>query len=224
VDNNRTVNAIHNFVNGLTVNGTSVSVSGHSHTSSDIVNFNASVSGLVSGIYAPLNSPALTGIPTVPTASSGTNNNQAASTAFVRTEISNLVSSAPSTLDTLNELATALGNDANFSTTVTNTLSGKANLNGATFTGAISSPSGNFTQSLLVNGTAVSVSGHSHTSSNITDFNSSVSGLLPSGLVRSNTSGITGASGINNIVQMSQASYDAIGSGNYDPSTIYFIV
>jgi hypothetical protein len=179
VDNNRTVNAIHNFVNGLTVNGTSVSVSGHSHTSSDIVNFNASVSGLVSGVYAPLNSPALTGIPTVPTASSGTNNNQAASTAFVRTEISNLVSSAPSTLDTLNELATALGNDANFSTTVTNTLAGKANLNGATFTGAISGPSGNFTQSLLVNGTAVSASGHTHVSSNITDFNSSVSGILP---------------------------------------------
>ena len=76
----------------------------------------------------------------------------------------------------------------------------------------------------FVNGTGVSISGHTHTSSNITDFNISVSGLLPSGLVRSNTSGITGASGINNIVQMSQASYDAIGSGNYDPNTIYFIV
>jgi hypothetical protein len=47
VDNNRTVNAVHNFVNGLTVNGTSVSVSGHSHTSSDITNFNSSVSGLL---------------------------------------------------------------------------------------------------------------------------------------------------------------------------------
>ena len=82
----------------------------------------------------------------------------------------------------------------------------------------------NFVNGLTVNGTSVSVSGHSHTSSNITDFNISVSGLLPSGLVRSNTSGITGASGINNIVQMNQASYDAIGSGNYDPNTIYFIV
>jgi hypothetical protein len=88
----------------------------------------------------------------------------------------------------------------------------------------LTSTSGNFTQRLLVNGTGVSVSGHTHTSSNIIDFNSSVSGLLPSGLVRSNTSGITGASGVNNIVYMSQASYDAIGSGNYNPSTIYFIV
>jgi hypothetical protein len=90
-----------------------------------------------------------------------------------------------------------LGNDNNFSTTVTNTLAGKANLNGSTFTGAISGPSGNFTQSLLVNGTAVSVSGHTHTSSNITDFNSSVSGLLPvknitagSGISVSSVSGI----------------------------------
>jgi hypothetical protein len=87
----------------------------------------------------------------------------------------------------------------------------------------LTATSGNFT-SLRQNGVIVSVSGHSHLSSNITDFNSSVSGLLPSGLVRSNTSGITGASGVNNIVYMSQASYDAIGSGNYNPSTIYFIV
>ena len=231
VDNNRTVNAIHNFVNGLTVNGTSVSVSGHSHTSSDIVNFNASVSGLVSGVYAPLNSPALTGVPTVPTANSGTNNNQAASTAFVRTEISNLVSSAPSTLDTLNELATALGNDANFSTTVTNTLAGKANLNGATFTGAISSPSGNFTQSLLVNGTAVSVSGHTHVSSNITDFNSSVSGILPvknivagSNITVSSSSGIytinstaTGSSSTSVIEYNNVSNFPSSGVG----STIY---
>jgi hypothetical protein len=48
--------------------------------------------------------------------------------------------------------------------------------------------------------------------------------LSNSRLVRSNTTGITGASGVNNLVYMSQASYDAIGSGNYDPSTIYFIV
>jgi hypothetical protein len=85
----------------------------------------------------------------------------------------------------------------------------------------LTSTSGNFT-SLIQNGVVVSVSGHSHLSSNITDFNSSVSGLLPSGLVRSNTSGITGASGVNNLVYMSQASYDALGS--YDPNTVYFIV
>jgi hypothetical protein len=133
-----------NFTQVLQVNGTGVSISGHSHTASDISNFNSSVSGVVSGIYAPLSSPALIGTPTVPTAASGTNTTQIASTAFVRTEISNLVAAAPATLDTLNELATALGNDASFSTTVTTNLAGKANLSGATFTGNISSPSGSF--------------------------------------------------------------------------------
>ena len=42
------------------------------------------------------------------------------------TEVANLVNAAPSTLDTLNELAAALGNDANFATTVTNSLAAKA--------------------------------------------------------------------------------------------------
>jgi hypothetical protein len=74
----------------------------------------------------------------------------------------------------LNELAAALGNDANFSTTITNTLAGKANLSGATFTGTISAPSGNFTQSLQVNGTGVSLSGHTHTNSDITNWDEAV--------------------------------------------------
>lgn len=69
-----------------------------------------------SAIYATKSSPALTGTPTAPTAASATNNTQIATTAFVRTAVSNLVSSAPETLDTLNELAAALGNDANFAT------------------------------------------------------------------------------------------------------------
>ena len=74
---------------------------------------------------APLASPALTGIPTVPTAGKGTNNEQIASTAFVAQAIAALVNSAPGTLDTLQELAAALGNDANFATTITNALAGK---------------------------------------------------------------------------------------------------
>ena len=74
---------------------------------------------------APLASPALTGTPTVPTAGKGTNNGQIASTAFVAQAIAALVNSAPGALDTLQELARALGNDANFATTVTNALAGK---------------------------------------------------------------------------------------------------
>jgi hypothetical protein len=79
-------------------------------------------------LKANLASPTLTGVPAAPTASLGTNTTQIASTAFVRGEVSALVNSAPSTLDTLNELATALGNDPNFATTVTSSLASKANL------------------------------------------------------------------------------------------------
>ncbi|AVV71810.1 phage tail protein [Escherichia coli] len=74
---------------------------------------------------APLNSPALTGTPTTPTAQQGTNNTQIASTAFVMTAIAALVDSSPDALNTLNELAAALGNDPNFATTMTNALAGK---------------------------------------------------------------------------------------------------
>jgi hypothetical protein len=86
-------------------------------------------------LKAPLASPALTGTPTAPTAAAGTNTTQVATTAFVGTAVSNLVASAPAALDTLNELATALGNDASFSTTITNALAAKAPLASPTFTG-----------------------------------------------------------------------------------------
>ncbi|EFH5000927.1 phage tail protein, partial [Escherichia coli] len=74
---------------------------------------------------APLNSPALTGTPTTPTAQQGTNNTQIASTAFVMAAIAALVDSSPDALNTLNKLAAALGNDPNFATTMTNALAGK---------------------------------------------------------------------------------------------------
>jgi hypothetical protein len=68
-----------------------------------------------------------------------------ATQSYVTTAVSNLVNSAPSTLDTLNELATALGNDANFATTVTNSIATKLPLSGGTLTGSL-------------NGTSVSLS------------------------------------------------------------------
>jgi hypothetical protein len=68
--------------------------------------------------YAPLASPALTGTPTAPTATAGTNTTQVATTAYVGTAINNLIDGAPATLDTLNEIAAALADTANFSDTV----------------------------------------------------------------------------------------------------------
>ena len=82
-------------------------------------------------------SPALTGTPIAPTAGKGTNNGQIASTAFVSQAIAALVNSAPGALDTLQELAAALGNDANFAVTVTNALAGKVSKSGDTMTGAL---------------------------------------------------------------------------------------
>jgi len=78
---------------------------------------------------APLASPTFTGTPAAPTATGGTNTTQLATTAFVQAAIALLVNSSPSTLDTLKELADALGDDPNFATTVTNALAAKAPLN-----------------------------------------------------------------------------------------------
>ncbi len=76
-------------------------------------------------LKAPLSSPALTGTPTAPTAAQSVNNTQIATTAFVKSAIATMVGSAPAALDTLNELAAALGNDPNFATTMLNALAGK---------------------------------------------------------------------------------------------------
>ena len=75
--------------------------------------------------YAPKASPTFTGTPKAPTAAAGNNSTQLANTAFVQAAIAALVASSPAALDTLNELAAALGNDPNFATTMTNALAGK---------------------------------------------------------------------------------------------------
>ncbi|EBU2201788.1 hypothetical protein CTW94_07235 [Salmonella enterica] len=87
-------------------------------------NFSTTISNELA-LKAPLDSPLLTGTPSAPTAPEDTNNTQIATTAFVRRAISALVGSAPETLDTINEIATALGNDPNFATTMLNALGGK---------------------------------------------------------------------------------------------------
>ena len=74
---------------------------------------------------------------TLTTASTGTNTTAPATTAFVQQEISALVDSSPDALNTLNELAAALGDDANFSTTVTNSIATKLPLAGGSLTGAL---------------------------------------------------------------------------------------
>jgi len=91
-------------------------------------------------------SPTFTGTVTVPTPLAGSNTTAAASTAFVNTAIStavsNLINGSGSALDTLKELADALGNDANFASTVTTNLALKAPLASPTFTGTVTIPAG----------------------------------------------------------------------------------
>lgn len=75
--------------------------------------------------YAPLASPALTGVPTAPTAAAGTNSTAVATTAYVDAAVATLVDAAPEALNTLNELAAALGDDPSFATTFSTSLGEK---------------------------------------------------------------------------------------------------
>ncbi len=101
---------ITNLVSDLAAKAASV----HTHVESDITSL---VTDL--GLKAPLASPTFTGTPAAPTAAGGTNTTQLATTAFVTTAVANIIDAAPGTLDTLNELAAALGDDPNFATTIT---------------------------------------------------------------------------------------------------------
>jgi len=86
---------------------------------------------------ARLSSPALTGTPTAPLAATGTNTTQVATTSFVQQELNILTTGAPAALNTLDELAAALGDDSNYAATITTALGLKAPLANPTFTGTV---------------------------------------------------------------------------------------
>jgi hypothetical protein len=108
------------YLKSATASSTYAPLASPTFTGTVTIPAGASISG-----FAPLASPTFTGTPAVPTATAGTNTTQAASTAFVQTAVSNLVGGATAALDTLNELATALGNDANFATTISTSIGTK---------------------------------------------------------------------------------------------------
>jgi hypothetical protein len=121
---------------------------------------------------APVYSPTFTGTPEAPTATVGTNTTQIATTAFVKSEVDALINGAPGALNTLDELAAALGDDANYASTITTALSGKLSLSGGTMTGDLSlsgSPTSNAhaATKLYVDGVASTASGNfdAHTGS-----------------------------------------------------------
>ena len=97
----------------------------------DVAGLNTAVSGLSSG------SGALTNGVTATTQSQGDNSTKVATTAYTDTAVANLVDSSPGALNTLNELAAAINDDANFSTTVNNNIATKMPLSGGEFTGDV---------------------------------------------------------------------------------------
>jgi hypothetical protein len=104
---------------------------------------------------APLASPALTGVPTATLAATGTNTTQIATTSFVQQEINVLTTGAPAALNTLDELAAALGDDANYAATITTALGNKAPIASPTFTGTVTAP--NITATSLITASASGV-------------------------------------------------------------------
>ena len=88
-------------------------------------------------LKANLSSPALTGSPTAPTQSAGDNSTKIATTAYADAAVAALVDSAPGTLNTLNEIAAAINDDASYAATITTALGAKAPLESPTFTGTV---------------------------------------------------------------------------------------
>jgi len=105
---------------GVSGKPTSFTPATHSHPVSQVTGLQTALDA-----KAPLVSPSMTGTPTAPTAASGTNTVQLATTGFVTAAIGALIDAAPGALNTLNELAASLGDDPNFASTVTNALAGK---------------------------------------------------------------------------------------------------
>lgn len=105
------------------VDGLTPSIAAGSGISTSIAGVTVTISADSS--VARLSSPSFSGTPTTPTPTAGDSSTKIANTAFVANAIASLVASAPGTLDTLNELATALGNDPNFATTITTSIGTK---------------------------------------------------------------------------------------------------
>jgi len=102
----------------------------HNHVISNVDGLQAALDGKSGTGHthsdkANLASPTFTGTPAAPTALANTNTTQIATTAFVQTEISDLIGGAPGALDTLNELAAAINDDSSYASTVTTALGGK---------------------------------------------------------------------------------------------------
>jgi hypothetical protein len=132
--------------NGSTVSWANVDLSSYAplasptFTGTVTIPAGASISG-----FALLASPTFTGTVTIP---AGASISGYATETYVGTAISNLIDAAPGTLDTLNEIAAALGDDPNFASTITTSIGTKAPISSTTFTGTATIPTLNLTNAL----------------------------------------------------------------------------
>jgi len=101
-----------------------------------------------------------------------------ATESYVGTQISNLVDSSPAALNTLNELAAALGDDANFSTTVTNSIATKLPLAGGTMTGTLAMGANAITSTGTISSGTANVGGLTATGAVLIDVDNLVNGAL----------------------------------------------
>lgn len=149
---------------------------------------------------APLDSPGLTGTPTAPTATAGANTTQVATTQFVSTAVSNIIGAAPETLNTLNELAEALGDDANFATSVFNAIDLKVAKAGDSMTGPLSISTSSTSPALTVTqtGSGFALLVEDETNPDSTPFSINESGRILTGSTQTRDTGpITGRIQIN---------------------------
>jgi hypothetical protein len=219
-------NAVKLFFNGnekFATTNTGIDITGNIVVSGtvdgvDIAARNTLFGGLTSS------SGVLTNGVTATTQSAGDNTTKVATTAFVSTAVSNIVDSAPSALNTLNELAAALGDDANFSTTVTNSIGTKMPLAGGQFTGNIT-----FSGSQTVDGRDLSVDGAKldtiesnatadQTASEILTLIKTVDGA-GSGLDADTLDGISSASFVRSDANDTSSGTIAFGVGGLDPDS-----
>ena len=132
---------------GVTATGSLAGLAANTFTDNQTINGNIIVSGTVDGIDVAGQNTLMRSVVastanlnngvTATTQSASDNSTKVATTAYVTTAVSNLVDSAPGTLNTLNELAAALGDDANYATTTANSIATKAPLASPTFTGTV---------------------------------------------------------------------------------------
>jgi hypothetical protein len=170
-DSNVFTDADHTKLNGIEAAATA------DQTKADIdaLNINADLlDGQHGAYYAPIDAPALTGNPTAVTQTAGDNSTRIATTAYADTAAANLVAAAPATLDTLNELAAALGDDPNFATTVTNSIATKLPLAGGAMTGPITTNSTFDGRDVSVDGTKLD--GIASGATNVTNNNQIANG------------------------------------------------